>query len=414
MTMAPPAPAPIASASLSKSERSLAPDIARGFMLLFIALANMPWHVYGRSLDFYGNFADPSDLDRWVRATEALLILERSRPMFAILYGFGMAMMASRLIARLDAAGAPPGYGAKHARILLAKRSVWLIVLGGLHAVFLFQGDILAPYGLTGLIALAFVAVSDRVLRRVTIAAVAFNFLVSLPLVALIVAWSYRQDAEATEIPLELSPYAMSMVEGLFATITTGVLSVFLILFLPLVLAGMMLHRAGWLTNPGAHLRELRLTFGVGMVVGIASATPATLIALGAWTPDLVGSALAAWLSMAGGSVAGLGYIAGFGLLAHRLHGYGRRGPVRAVASLGERSLTGYLLQSIIAVSVLSVWGLGFGYQLGYAGVAVFSIALWLVTALIAYALDKAGKQGPFEWLLRRLVYGRASVGSGR
>ena len=33
--------------ALSTSSRALAPDLARGFMLLLIALANTPWYLYG-------------------------------------------------------------------------------------------------------------------------------------------------------------------------------------------------------------------------------------------------------------------------------------------------------------------------------------------------------------------------------
>ena len=411
MTIAIAAPAvPPAAAPIATSERSLAPDIARGFMLLFIALANLPLYLYGRSLDVYGTIGDSSDLDRWVRTTEAMLILDRSRPMFAILYGFGMAMMASRLIAKLDAAGAPHGYGVKRARVLLAKRSVWLIVLGVLHAVFLFMGDILAPYGLTGLIALAFIAVSDRALKRLTIASFAFVSLVTVPLMAFVMAWSNRRDKEQTELNIDLPPYGVSMVEGMLASFMAGIFSVVLLAFVPMVLAGMMLHRAGWLTDPGMHLRSLKLTFGIGMAVGLASATPVALIAWGAWEPGLVGHAVAVWATMTGGAIAGLGYIAGFALLAHRLSGYGRRGPIRALASLGERSLTGYLTQSIIAAPLLSLWGFGLGHQMGYAAAAAVAIAIWLVTIAICYALDRAGKRGPFETLLRRLVYGKVAV----
>ena len=37
-----------AAAAIPRSERSLAPDIARGAMLLFIALANVGMHLWGR------------------------------------------------------------------------------------------------------------------------------------------------------------------------------------------------------------------------------------------------------------------------------------------------------------------------------------------------------------------------------
>src|SRR6056297_530729 len=110
----PPAGAPIA-----RTERSLAPDIARGAMLLFIALANVSLYLWGSPLDAFGHSADGTVLDRALRVAEQLLVAERARPMFAILYGFGIAVMASNLARRgIDPAGV---------RRVLARRSVGLI-----------------------------------------------------------------------------------------------------------------------------------------------------------------------------------------------------------------------------------------------------------------------------------------------
>jgi uncharacterized membrane protein YeiB len=77
---------------------------------------------------------------------------------YVILYGFGMAVMAARMLARdIDVKGA---------RKVLRRRSWWLIAFGALHGMLLFHGDIVAVYGATGLIALGFVHLSERALRR--------------------------------------------------------------------------------------------------------------------------------------------------------------------------------------------------------------------------------------------------------
>ena len=147
-----PAPAPLT--PIASSERSLAPDLARGVMLLLIAIANVPEYLYGRTLALGGVFEDSSLLDRWVRAAELVFVTDRSRPMFAVLYGFGIAIMAQRALAR--------GAGKGRVAWLLTKRGLWLIVFGMIHAVFVWEGDILAAYGITGLIALSFVFLRDR------------------------------------------------------------------------------------------------------------------------------------------------------------------------------------------------------------------------------------------------------------
>ena len=40
------------------------------------------------------------------------------------------------------------------------------------------------------------------------------------------------------------------------------------------------------------------------------------------------------------------------------------------------------------------------------ASVALFAVGVWLLTAVLAYAQQRAGQRGPAEWPLRRLVYG--------
>ncbi|MGW8529793.1 DUF418 domain-containing protein, partial [Nocardiopsis sp. NPDC055824] len=42
----PPVPAAASAGSTPVSERALAPDLARGMMLLLIALAHVPWFIY--------------------------------------------------------------------------------------------------------------------------------------------------------------------------------------------------------------------------------------------------------------------------------------------------------------------------------------------------------------------------------
>ena len=78
----------------TRGVRYPSPDVARGFMLLLIALANVPfWTGVTRT-------SAPSDaVDTvwlWVRT---LFVDGRSYPLFAMLFGFGLATMVNRRIA---------------------------------------------------------------------------------------------------------------------------------------------------------------------------------------------------------------------------------------------------------------------------------------------------------------------------
>ena len=92
-----PVPPELASASSFTGARSVrhpAPDVARGFMLLLIALANVSqnWLIYLPAP------AEQSAVDRVVEVVRACLVENRAYPLFAMLFGFGIMTMASRRI----------------------------------------------------------------------------------------------------------------------------------------------------------------------------------------------------------------------------------------------------------------------------------------------------------------------------
>lgn len=378
---------------ITKAERSLAPDIARGFMLLFIALANVPVHLWGMGVDKYNHNTGQSTADHIAYFFEQLLIAERSRPMFAVLYGFGIAIMASRMFAR--------GMDPKGVRKILRRRSWWLIAFGFLHATLLFFGDILAPYGAMGLIALFFVHLSDKSLKKWLWGSIAYVVLIGNAIMAFFFTAGAQPPGDDS-----LPPYAEQLITGAIASPTAALAIVITGSFFPLIIAGMMLHRAGWIEHPEAHLPQLKQVFITGMIVNVVSSLPVALVALGVWEPSTWIWRAAVYLTLLGGLYAGIGYICGFALLAYKLRGFGRRGIPGALAAVGERSLTSYLLQSFIMAPLLAAWGFGLGEDLGYLGAFGVAFGTWLVTVAVAVALDKAGKRGPFEVVLRRLTYG--------
>ncbi|MGO1974780.1 MAG: DUF418 domain-containing protein, partial [Propionibacteriaceae bacterium] len=110
------------------------------------------------------------------------------------------------------------------------------------------------------------------------------------------------------------------------------------------------------------------------------------------------------------GIFAGVGYAALFGLIGHRLGGRAASGslPVRGLVALGRRSLSGYLTQSVVYGPLLCAWGLGLGAQLSSWSAMLLAITVWLLTVGAALMLERSGRRGPAEVLLRRLAYRRA------
>ncbi|PKQ25534.1 MAG: hypothetical protein CVT64_08925 [Actinobacteria bacterium HGW-Actinobacteria-4] len=394
--------APQGASPIPRAQRSLAPDLARGAMLLFIALANVPIYLWGRPMDSLGYIADSTRLDQVFLFLEQLLIADRSRPMFAILYGFGIAIMASRMSAR--------GMTAKGVRKVLRRRSLWLIALGVAHSTLLFFGDILAAYGATGLIALGLVHVPDRSLKKWFWASFAVVATLTTSLFAVMASGLIDGLAATGDHYVAGDSYLEAIGFGAFTSTAQLVFSLVLLAFLPMVIGGIMLQRAGWLTAPHEHLTGLRRVFVTGMAVNVASSLPLALASVGVWEPSAGVAIPVAYAAVLGGMYAGLGYICGFALLAHRFAARGRTGVLAMVAALGERSLTGYLGQSLIMVPLLAPWGFNLAHGLGYAGAFGIALGAWAVTVSVAVALDRAGKRGPFEAAMRRLTYGRATT----
>ncbi|WP_258725156.1 DUF418 domain-containing protein [Cellulomonas sp. NS3] len=412
MSHLPTADAPVAPRSLPTSvpapasvARSVAPDLARGMLLLFIASANVWGYLWSDAgwLDAGGRPAGGSSLDHLVDGVVAFVVDSRSKPMFAILYGFGLATMAARLAAR--------GADRRATRRVLARRSGALIALGLAHAALLFAGDILAPYGATGLVALAFLHRSRATLVRWFVVAYVLSMAAGAVAVlgALDAGSGDDPGAAVAEDPATLG-YLATVGERLLTVATATSLFTVSLMFVPHVVVGILLARAGWLTRPAEHRRRLGQVAVAAAVVNLVGGLPYALAVAQVWRPGETTLGVAELVHHVAGDVMGLGYVCLFGWLAAVWGERARGGALAAVAATGERSLTAYLLQSVMFAPLLSAWGLGLGGRIGTAQAAVLAVGVWLVTVAVAAGMHRAGRRGPFEVLVRRLAYGREAV----
>jgi uncharacterized protein len=402
----------VARGPVRPGERALAPDLARGCMLLLIVLSNTGFHLWAARHGASGwHPVGGSALDRVVQLLMITVLDLRIYPLFAFLFGYGMM----QLFLRQTAAGTSE----RAAMALLRRRSLWLIAFGFVHAALLMAGDILGSYGLASLwLGWLFLRRAERTL------------LVWSAIAALLVAWTMAPAVAAViggdlgllgQAPTEPTTvvYASGQENALAAAGTR--LGTWLFVTLAgtvsfgghaVMLLGFWAARRRVLEEPGNHLRMLRWTAVVGLAIGWLGGLPAALAHIGVLeVPPAAVSEQGALRLLADGTglAAGLGYVALFGLLAHRLPQWARRHPaVVAVAAVGKRSLSCYLAHSLIFAPLLAAWGLGLGALLGSATMAAFAVGVWLVTVVGAYAMDRAGQRGPAEVLLRRLAYGTA------
>src|ERR687894_462079 len=128
---------PTGAAPVPLTDRALAPDVARGAMLLLIALANVHLYLHGRPLGVRSYPAALHGADRVVAGLQLVLVDGRAYPLFGVLFGYGIGQLAARR------AGTPlPDVVG-----LVRRRGLALVAIGAVHAALLWAGDIVAAYG---------------------------------------------------------------------------------------------------------------------------------------------------------------------------------------------------------------------------------------------------------------------------
>ena len=404
-------------------DRALAPDVARGAMLLLIALANVHLYLFDRPLGVRSYPAAPAGLDAVVTGVQLILVDGRAYPLFGLLFGYGLGQLA----ARRAAAGVEPGAVVR----LVHRRGWWLVAIGAGHVVLLWSGDIVAAYGVLA-VALGAMVVSG------TVAGLATTAVVGSVLGTGLGAFSAFSPPRTAPLPSVAAADPVAAAVERVSEWAGGIVISSLISVVGAVALGALAARYRVLDEPAAHRRLLGRVAAAGLGTSVLTGLPLAVAAVGVWRPGEGLLMLAGFLHTLGGYAGGLGYAAVFGLLAAGpavpssagpgLPGLAvppsvaagasrpddahasRPGPVmHALAVCGQRSLSCYLGQSVLFVALLPAWTLGLGARLTVAEAALLAVGVWLVLLLAAVVSARAGYRGPAETLLRRLTYGPVS-----
>ncbi|MGW0545869.1 DUF418 domain-containing protein [Streptomyces altiplanensis] len=380
-------------------QRVLEVDALRGFALLGILLVNSltmagPYGLVG------GRPAGTADsVALWL---VQFLAQSKFYLLFSFLFGYSFTLQA----ASAERAGAR--FGPRTMRRLLG-----LFVLGALHAVFLYVGDILTTYALLGLILFAARrATPEGAYRAALWVWGAFgSALLLLGALATLVdpGAETAQGAAAAEAAELTAAYRGGFADvvganleqvwfAAVALLTIGglVVAVFLL--------GLAAGKRQWLTRVStAGLRRILVT---GLCVGVptaafsAAGTAGPLPARWELLAGMAGTVFAPALTAA--------YAAGL------LLWFGTPGGARAagtLASAGRMALTNYLAQSLVMALVFTGYGLGLYGRLGIAVPVCLALVLYAAQLALSGALLRRYRLGPVEWLLRGFTHFRERPG---
>ncbi|MEU7656424.1 CPBP family glutamic-type intramembrane protease [Micromonospora taraxaci] len=308
-------------------------DALRGVALLFIMLENLLIYLPAESVT-----AGTSVVERAIRAALAVLIEYRGLPLYALLLGFGMYV----LLRRADSS---------QRRAAVVRRNLSLILLGALHGMLVFSGDILAVYGI-----LLYVLVwATRKPRRLRLATWASGVLFLLQTLVLPFTLLLTAGDEATA-----SVLADSASVALGARWTEWLLYVLSTPFLSSGLLFPMLvgyrSAAVVLRDRSAGDRPTSRSFPLVVVLLVGSFTlclPYAAVLAEHWG-DIRAVAAHPWHLVAAQIGGLLGALACWWAIAEKWTGLRASSGVRILATLGQRSLTLYLLHSIVFLLLLT------------------------------------------------------------
>ncbi len=400
----------------TRGVRYPSPDVARGFMLLLISLANITFWTGVARVSAPNDAADTAWL--WVRT---LLVDARSYPLFAMLFGFGLATMVNRRIASgtqsylqslpgVEAGREPTAQeeawareqATVDARRLVRRRGLWMVLFGAAHAV-LFSGDVIAAYGLVAVIFAGWLARKHWkraavLCAVVVVACVVITFVIESFMTSQGAASATDMHAGAGESATTLLSYVSHGVTSWAVNLSTTPIS----LVVPAMFLGARLADTDIIAHPERHRRLLTVVslggLGIGAVGGIGVAQWATGGSLNLWAVPL---------HQVAGLAGACGWLALLALYAGGPRPDGRLTGLRRLASnVGRRSMTAYLSQTFLFATIfLALPALtGMELHLGEAWAAGIAVAVWLVTVGLCAVLERGGHAGPFETLLRTAV----------
>jgi uncharacterized protein len=382
-------------------ERIAALDIIRGFALLGILLVNMPaFHSPDFLRQMYSLPENLSPSDGWVRLFFDMFVQTKFYTIFSFLFGLGFYIFISRAEQK----------GLAMYR-LFSRRLLILLIFGLLHLVLLWYGDILHTYALIGFLLLFFYKRSNK-----TIIGWAFGLLFAF--YALLTAQLLFEPAsfiaQRQAIGTEKLGEAIKMYQDVSypdwityraKTEVTVILSntPFLIpSILPMFLFGLYAGRRGIFQHPAQHVIFIKRVWFISMLLSIPLTVLVALLhfeVLSFGARQSLARQLFVHLS---GLALCFFYISSLTLVLKKSDWQKR---LRPLGFVGQMALTNYLMQTMLALSIVFAFDL-FNNMSLTAGMFL-SLGIYFLQIVFSSLWLRKYRFGPFEWLWRSLTYGQ-------
>lgn len=372
-------------------ERNVTLDVVRGIAILGILLLNIT--AFGLPKAAYLNpawYGAVSLRDAWTWAVLDVFAQVKFLSLFALLFGAGLQMLLPR------------------GKRWIQSRLTLLVLLGFIHGLLFWDGDILLAYGLVGLI-------SWRMVRDAHSVKTLFNTGVVLYLIGVVVllllgaisgsapnrSWLPGPADIQYEAWWKTSGGVMEAISSRADMLSGNLLALgaqYGWELAGLMLIGAALVRSGWLKGQFSQ-RHYRRTGAFLVLFGMAINIPAVV---GQWHLGWAYRWCAFILQAPrelGAPIQVLGYTAlVFGFWPQ----ISRWKLVSAIACVGRMALSNYLLQTLICTTLFYRFGLFMKFD--RLQLLAFVPPIWAINLLFSVFWLRRFRQGPMEWLWRQLT----------
>ncbi|AOH53878.1 hypothetical protein ABE28_005910 [Peribacillus muralis] len=384
--------------TLQENKRIVSIDILRGLSILGIFFVNMP--------SFHSPLLYMDGAGQWSKGWDGILyrfsdvVAQASfYPLFAFLFGFGAITLA---LGSTEKGISFP--------FLFTKRLSFLLILGCMHAFFIWHGDILINYAVFGFALLFFYKMRGKalILLGTVCYVLPFALLGALFLVMGSIdseAMSITEDSKMMEQSLEIYQSGTLaeimnqraqdwyMVNNLF---NAGIL--FLSIF-PFFLIGAGVAKQGYLQNPMPYRRKLKVIMIVSLLLGLMIKS---LPYVGVY--DFGTMFMQDYF---GGPLLTVFYITAITLLAEKT---GACRLLMPLSYVGRMSMSNYLFQSIVCTSIFYSYGFGLYGSVSYTTGFIILIALFCLQIPLSRLWMSLYRYGPVEYVWRCATYGKKPV----
>lgn len=389
---------------IATSDRIVSLDIIRGFALFGILLVNMPLFQTPKLIeDLYMITPSMSSTDSFLRMLLDVFVEAKFFTIFSFLFGISFYIFMKRAEEKQD-----------NFYLLYSRRLIGLALFGLLHLVFLWYGDILLQYALSGFLLIYFYNKENKTILK-WLGVFTFALLALLSISILGSASSVKQpntslqEIGSRKVQEAIDVYQNgSYVEWISYRFFNEVIPVLmnlpfqLITSLFMFLIGLYVAKRGIFNNIPLHKPFIKCVCVISFIVSIPISIAIIILHLKIVDFGVLNNEMIQSLIMISGLSLSFFYVSTLVLLLEKEKW---RRLLSSLSYVGRMALTNYILQTIIGVGVFT--GLGMFGTLNIGLGIIISIIIFPLQILFSYLWLKRFRFGPLEWVWRSITYGK-------